>query len=223
MAFRADEQIKEGLERALNYLVKRSIPKKDQERSVEKLYDIIDMYGPVVDHYPHWHPLVSSRPDDDHRTPHMVPNEFSGYMGLDHNIYFRNAFITCPYTDGSDVLRSVEKLASSHVANITAELLDVPFYMPQAAPVLVKCDWSRSMERDGTIPKSIAVPLLLEVEVPCWRWSKYAETWETMRSHVLGEPRGSRSSLFVNQETGQTLKNIWNALAYSGMYGPLKV
>ena len=65
--------------------------------------------------------------------------------------------------------------------------------------------------------------LMLEEEVPCWREAQLAETWETMRYYILGSPHGSRSSLFVNQETGQALKNIWKALIHTGMFGPIKV
>ena len=75
----------------------------------------------------------------------------------------------------------------------------------------------------GTIPLSIAMPLLLEKEVPCWRWSQVAETWESMRPFFLGRPHGSRSSLFVTQEAGQSIKKIWEALIYTGMFGNIKV
>lgn len=61
------------------------------------------------------------------------------------------------------------------------------------------------------------------MEVPCWKWAEVAETWERMRPHFLGMPCGKRSSLFVNQETGQAMKKIWEALIYSGMYGPIRV
>ena len=76
---------------------------------------------------------------------------------------------------------------------------------------------------DGTIPLSIAIPLILEHEVPGWRQSSLAETWESMRELLLGRPHGARSSLFVNQETGQAIKKIWNSLIYTGMFGPIKV
>lgn len=73
------------------------------------------------------------------------------------------------------------------------------------------------------IPLSLAMPLLLEQEVPCWEWSQVAEPWESMRPYFLGTPRGARSSLFVSQETGQAIKKIWEALIYNGMFGPIKV
>ncbi|MEG6777262.1 hypothetical protein V2A01_33720, partial [Pseudomonas aeruginosa] len=70
---------------------------------------------------------------------------------------------------------------------------------------------------------SIAMPLILEKEVPSWQWAEVAETRDTMRPYFLGRPHGSRSSRFVSQETGQAITKIWNALIYTGKYGPIKV
>jgi hypothetical protein len=67
------------------------------------------------------------------------------------------------------------------------------------------------------------MPLLLEKEIPCWRWAVLAETWESMRPYFLGRPHGKLSSLFVSQETGQAMKKVWNALINTGMFGPIKV
>jgi hypothetical protein len=36
----------------------------------------------------------------------------------------------------------------------------------------------------------------------------------------LGEPHGSRSSLFVSQETALAMKKIFLAMTDSGMFGP---
>lgn len=220
MAFRADEETKNGREHAINTLITRQIP--DRAESEAKLHELIDTYGPVVRAYPYWHPLVNSSQREERMLyPNTTPNHKSGYKGLDHTIYLRDAFITCPYTDGQSILDSVERLNDTSVASIRAEIIDVPLYAPDAIPVLVRCEWHRSMESDGTIPKSIAVPMFLELEIPQWRSAKVAETWETMRPYVLGRPYGSRSSLFVNQETGQTLKNVWNILISTGMFGPI--
>jgi hypothetical protein len=89
--------------------------------------------------------------------------------------------------------------------------------------VLVKSTWNKPLLLDGTIPLSVAMPLILEKEIPGWRWAEVAETWETMRPYFWGSPHGARSSLFVNQEANQAIKKIWNALIYTGMYGPIKV
>ena len=245
MAFRADEKAKEGLDEALRYLVGRNIPVTDRENSQSKIIELIDRFGPVIDTYPYWHPLVSTPGHRDPGSPAIRPSHACGYEGLDHTICLRNAFITCPYDGGKRVLESVLNLnrrwndsmdryegtseigralaRHAPIASLSAERIDVPLYMPNATPILVSCQWNRPLEFDGTIPKSIAVPLLLEFEMPYWQTSKVAETWETMRNHILGSPRGSRSSLFVNQETGQVLKTFWNSLIYTGMFGPIRV
>jgi len=64
---------------------------------------------------------------------------------------------------------------------------------------------------------------MLQKEVPCWEWATLGETWETMRPYFLGSPHGSRSSLFVNQETALTMKKIWHLLINTGMFGSIKV
>ena len=225
MSFRADTQAQLGREKAIEKLISRHVG-GDKARSEERLNDLVDRYGPVVSAYPHWHPIVASSSKNRNERPAFpitVPGHDAGYEGLDHTIYLRDGFITCPYGGEERIIESVEALDDSHVASIRAERIDFPLYMPNATPVLVKCEWHCVMEADGTIPKSVAVPLLLEMEVPHWRTSKVAETWETMRPYILGEPRGARSSLFVNQETGQVLKDVWNTLIYTGMFGPIYV
>lgn len=225
MAFRADEAARIGLEEVEAYLVPRArdADEAQRARSREVLRDIIDELGPVVDSYPTWHPLVRNHDD---RYPTTTPSEQCGYKGLDHTRFFAKGFITCPYTasgNGERVIESVNALPHHHAATITAERLDVQLYHPEATPVLVKCEWHKTLDPDGMIPLSVAVPLLLEKEIPCWHWSEVAETWESMRPYFLGRPHGSRSSLFVSQETGQAIKKIWNDLIYTGMFGPIKV
>jgi len=223
MAFRADEAIQRGYEQVEAYLVPRPQYASESVRahSREALMDIVDEIGPVVDSYPSWHPLVCNHHK---RLPEVVPSDRSGYEGLDHTRFFLNGFISCPYTDSKKaekLVESVNALTPHPIAHITAEVLDVTFYNPDATPVLVKCNWEKPLGMDGMIPLSIAVPLILEQELPCWHWSEYAETWENMRYYLLGNPHGARSSLFVNQETGQAIKKIWNSLIQTGMFGPI--
>lgn len=223
MAFRADEAARVGLEEALRYLIPRDREVSGEERAhlKEKLLELCDELGPVVQAYPSWHPLVRNYKDD--RFPTTTPSERCGYRGLDHTVCFANGFITCPYHDPEAVIESVQELPPHSVAEITAERLERNFYSVNAMPVVVRCRWTKPMGSDGLIPLSIALPLLLEKELPCWTQSDVAETWETMRPYFLGSPYGSRSSLFVNQDTGQNLKKVWNALIYTGMFGPIKV
>lgn len=225
MAFRAEDASRERLGEMLSYFVPlpRDLSADEREKSRQVIFDLEDELGPAVEGYPSWHPLVRHH---DEREPCTIPGTECGYVGLDHTRYFRNGFVTCPYTasgKAEQVIKSVASLPSHPIASITAEKLDVTLYSPLATPVVVKCVWSKRMEADGMIPLSVAMPLLLEQELPCWRWSELAETWETMRPYFLGRPHGSRSSLFVSQETGQSIKKIWSLLIYTGMFGPIKV
>ncbi len=221
MAFRLDEKINEGTQRAKRYLIGREIEPSLRDNSELVLMRLIDRYGPVVDCYPTWHPLVADQKNQ--QSPATTPNENCGYQGLDHTIHLRNAIITCPYHGEDDIFAAVNNLKPHPAACISTEKIDAQMYHPDAIPILIKCEWEKALPADGMIPKSIAIPLLLESELPCWRWAQVAETWETMRPYFLGQPCGSRSSLFVNQETGQMIKKIWNDLIYTGMFGPIRV
>jgi hypothetical protein len=146
---------------------------------------------------------------------------------LDHTLFLRNGFITCPYNQGKTVFESVEEIEARDltkgIARLSAERIEAQLYHPDATPILVKCEWNEALNRDGTVPTRLAVPLFLEKELPSWRSAEVAETWKTMIPYVLGRPCGSRSSLFINQETGQALKTLWNTLINTGMFGPVRV
>lgn len=222
MAFRADEAARSGFEEVVSYLTPRGNEIDQAQRAAIKdfLLDTVDEYGPVVDAYPSWHPLVGNH---EARSSATTPGAQTGYKGLDHTCYFANAFITCPYGDGQVVLDSVKALRHHPAAHISAEKLDVKLYNVSATPILVKCDWSRPLQADGMIPLSIAMALILAKEVPCWESAEVAETWESMRPYFLGKPHGARSSLFVSQETGTSIKKVWDAVIHTGMFGPIKV
>lgn len=222
MAFRADEQARIGRDNATDYLLGR-LRGTERDRGHLMLEELINDYGPVVQSYPFWHPLMTANGDkrDIRKYPATKPDADSGYEGLDHTILFRNAFVTCPYGGAENVINSVKKLKGHQDATITAERIDVPLYFHGTTPVVVKCEWHVEQEVDGTVPKRAAVGLMLEQEVPCWRWAQVAETWESMRPYILGSPRGSKSSLFVSQETGNALKVAYLSLINGGLFGPI--
>ena len=171
MAFRSDEAIINGNERVRNYLLPVGFPQEAKVKGAKVLQDIIDELGPAVDGYPAWHPLVHQH---DRHCPETIPSERTGYKGLDHTVYFANGFITCPYHNGDDVFESVSKL-DHQSATITAEKIDASFYDEAATPILVKCAWSDPLGQDKLVPKNIAVPLMIEYELPSWRWAERAE------------------------------------------------
>ena len=222
MAFRADDAASAGYEKAEQYFLGRALTKDEEVRkqSRDVFQRAIGLLGNAVESYPSWHPLVRHH---NSRNPVTIPDNRCGYEGLDHTRYFTNGFITCPYSDGTEVIKSVNAMRPHPAATITAEILDAKLYSTEATAVMVRCHWHKPLEADGTIPLKVALPLLLEMELPCCWFAEVAETWETMRPYFLGSPHGSRSSLFLNQEAGQGIKKIWNALIYTGMYGPIDV
>lgn len=221
MAFRAGDAALSGYARAQNMLIPRTFDKSDRaSEALDVLEELIDQLGPVVDAYPTWHPLVTNHSD---RQPETYPSERCGYRGLDHTVLFLHGFVTCPYGDGEAVIESAEKQPYRDYAEITATRLNTEFYNSGTTAILVRCNWSRPLGVDKMVPKNLAVPLMLEKELPCWRWAERAEPWETMRPYLLGSPHGGRSSLFVNQETALAMKNVYMAMINSGMFGPLKM
>lgn len=219
MAFRADEAALRGLEQAKSYLIPRRATPADRKRAEDALHEIIETCGPVIDAYPSWHPLVAQH---DGRHPATTPDDSCGYHGLDHTVLFAHGFVTCPYHDGSRVIESASKIKTPHCAGLEVEELDVTLYNEGTKAILVRCEWSSTLDLGHLVPKSLAVPLMLEQELPVWRWSERAESWETMRPYLLGMPHGNRSSLFVGQDTALAIKKTYLSLVESGMFGPLK-
>lgn len=219
MAFRADEAAQDGFEQARRYLVSQEFDAKRRQQAQHKLEQLVDAHGPVVRGYPTWHPLI---PQSDPRAPATTPSDQHGYVGLDHTVYFAHAFVSCPYDDGRRIIESVEKMAHHPCADVRAERLDVTFYNSSTTAILVRCDWHETLFQH-MVPKSLAVPLMIQEEMRAWHGSDLAERWETMAPYFLGTPHGARSSLFVSQDTAMSMKKAYMALVESGMFGPLRM
>ena len=219
MVFRADEAAQDGYERARRMLVLSSgVDANQREMADDALQGLVYAHGPVVRGYPTWHPLV---PQDNPQLPATDPGDRCGYRGLDHTIHFARAFVSCPYGDGSEIIESVRAMEPHPCADITAERLDVPFYNSGTTPILVRCDWVEDFPERHMVPKKLAVPLMIEQEMRMWHRAEVGECWDTMRPYLLGDPHGSRSSLFVNQETALAMKRVYTAMLESGMFGPI--
>jgi hypothetical protein len=223
MAFRADEAAEANFEHAKRVMIPRGMVGQERQDLTEYLRGLTSRLGPVVDGYPTWHPIV---PQANGRVPMTSPSSQNGWDGLDHTILFVNGFLTCPYDGAKGVERVVKSLRAiaprlPPCVSLDYEVLDQPFYGNGTTPILVFCDWDVPLDGGYMIPKSRAVPLMLEIEVPVWRWAQVAETWDTMQTYLLGSPHGARSSHFVTQETGLALKKIYEAMTASGMYGDL--
>ena len=216
MIFRAEEATQAGYERALRYLTPGDATPQERAAVADALQGLVSLHGPVVDTYPTWHPLV---PQTDKRSPQTTVSDRCGYEGLDHTVCFVNAFLTCPYGGAERVIESALRIeVPDKAGHIAAEALEVPLYNRSATPVLVRMSWTVPLENAHQIPASRAVPLMLENELPAWRWSERPESWEEMRHYLLGSPHGRRSSHFGSQQTAIQLRKIYEAMSGSGMY-----
>jgi hypothetical protein len=220
MAFRAEEAAQAGFERAVQYLIPNGADSNLRLKVKSKLLDIVEECGPVVEGYPGWHPfLVES--DSANWSP-MTPNDLPSFRGLDHTIYFQNGILTCPYGEKTvkSLIEKVGGLTHRDAYFTFEEITDVTLYHENAVPLLIKCKWLVEWkEFDNTFTMRTALGLMLEREIPNWRRAAYCENWEDMRGSVMGYPHGARSSLFVNQITGQQIKNFWNQIFKSGLLG----
>jgi len=186
------------------------------------LHEMTSRWGPVVESYPSWHPLVAAanlkRPD-----PMITPERNSRYGDIDHTVLFRNAFLSCPYSKGDNLLKSVREIQYPECVYVQAERVGLSLYQKNANPILVSCDWHWSSQPDGTISQRSAVALMIEEEMKAWNDAQVGETWNTMRPYLLGHPCGKRSSLFVNQKTGQAMRKVFETIMNAGVFGPIRV
>jgi hypothetical protein len=145
-------------------------------------------------------------------------SQIDAYKGADHTQLFVRGFVTCPYS--SEVAeRMVAKI--NQIQGLNAERLDTPLYSDHAYPVVVRA-MDVELEADETIRSRDALAWCVQQFALHAKHAEVAETWWNMKSLVLGEPSGSRSSLLVNQFTGGHMRKILEALNNSGIYGPVK-
>lgn len=222
MAFRSDEAAKDGFERACRYLSPQGASATARQKVRAELESIVSKHGPVVEGYPAWHPFMVESDSSQFSTG--VPEKKGSFAGLDHTIYFQNAILTCPYGHAEvGLIKQIKALSHRDVDFDICKLEGVTLYNENATPLLITCSWNMEcMEFDNTFSMKTVLGLLLEREIPNWRNSQYSESWEAMREQVLGYPHGARSSLFVNQTTGQQVKNVWNQIIKSGLFGEPK-
>lgn len=221
MAFRANEAAEVAFQRIRTRFIPSSFTASQREKAELGLLDLVERHGPAVDAYPMWHPLVSRITGKRHAYPATIPGPESGYHGLDHTALFAHAFVTCPYDGGKLIQTSFKELPSQLRAKVHLEIeeLHFPLYSTKTTPLLVSCKWEGDLEEGHLIPKNLAVAHMLEHVLPWRHWSEVAETWETMRPYLLGQPHGSRASSFVSQDTGLAIKRMHEALNESGMFG----
>lgn len=220
MPFRVKESQSNGFENVVNYLTnipQNGLTELEKKEARSYLDTLTRRIGPVVRSYPVWHPLVSSMRSKTREVTY--PGQECGYYGLDHVVLFAHGFITCPYTDGLDVIESVAKLTKSKVAEVRAHKIDIPLYAKGTCPILIQCHWAFNMNHDLTIPSRVAVALMLKQKLANWESSKQSFPWEQVCYSLLGSPHGQLSSLFINRDTGLKMKKVWQAINAAEVFG----
>lgn len=206
---------------AIKYLTPNDATEEESMEVKKFIENLIRIFGPVIETYPTWHPLMlKNKLNHDHTTP----TRSCGYNGVDHTIKFANAFVTCPYSS----IKIIESLSESKL-EVEYSLLDIKLYSKTAIPIVVYYDWEYKRfdfnDLDNNcndfvkIPKHFAVPLMMEHELLNWRGAFCGETFERMADYLLGTPRKKASSAFVGIEAGRSIKSMYEAMNKTGMFG----
>ena len=214
MEFRSPTVAAQQNAKAISYLTKNLRDPAAGRSAVENL--LVEL-GNAVDFYPDWHPILTAPPRDG---VEHVDNltQLKTYAELDHTTEFVRGFVTCPYSSkAADQLVAAVNL----VPGLYAYRLDQPLYADSAHPVVVVAS-NVEMEADGTIRSRDALAWFVQQAGGEALSAQVAETWWNIRANILGGPHGSRSSLFVNQHTGNHMRKILEAMNASGMFGPIK-
>lgn len=214
MEFRAPSVATELNTKAVKYFTERLSDPASGQRALE---DVMLELGNATDGHPDWHPILT-KPESGSTQHVAYLSQVAAYDGIDHTVEFVRGFITCPYSkDAADKLvGTVNK-----VLGLNAYRLDTPLYSDNAYPVVVQAN-DVVLEADGTIRSRDALTWFAHKTVEqAWN-AQVAETWWNIRPYILGRPHGSRSSLFVNQNTGVHMRKILEALNNSGMFGPIR-
>lgn len=214
MEFRAPSVATEQNAQAARYLTKNLGDPKAGLRLFDSLKTEL---GNAVESFPDWHPILTVPKNSSTEHVHML-TQLEAYDGIDHTVEFVRGFVTCPYSEAkaNNLVETVNQLTG-----LNARRLHDPLYAENAYPVVVVAE-EVELEADGTIRGRDSLRWFAQESVKEAWTSKVAETWWNIRSLILGQPHGSRSSLFVNQHTGVHMRKILEAFNNSGMHGPIK-
>ena len=214
MEFRFPKAAAEQNARALKYLTKNL---DDFDAGTEGFNKLLTDLGNVIESFPSWHPILTAPPQPFEAFVTGI-HALEIYKNCDHTVEFVRGFVTCPYSEVK-ADRLVESVNS--VSGLRAYRLETPLYANNAFPVVTSAN-EVELEADGTIRSRDALAWFVQQEAKFAKDAKVAETWWNMRSYLLGQPHGSRSSICVNQHTGSHMRKILEAMNDSGMFGPIK-
>lgn len=222
MKFRFNESADFGLNKAIQYLTKHpesGMTREEVAKAEDYLRNIVAQIGPVVGEYPVWHPLVSHSCPSIQDYVHVNLKNTEKFDGLDHTVFFAHGFISCPYSRDSvnALIQSIKHLNNQFGYSIKYSQIPVMLYSKKVTPILVRTNQCYEINGDLTISKRSAAKLFIDKVFQSFDCRYSSGNWEDFSPCVLGTPSGGRSSLFVNQETGQILKTIFTTFVKQGL------
>lgn len=210
---------REGLEQAIHFLTRYTgtLNESQQQQAEEYIKDLqAELLGPVVDRYPAWHPFMQIN------TSFSLLGSCLEKMGpLDHNIFFVNGLISCPYhkENAEKIVDEVnlwykgskEFLAkqTEFACHVRAEMIDIPLYSTMDVfPVLIKYEVIETEEER----EQRVLRLWIELINQMIQNRIHLEPWEDISYDFLGYPHGAHSSFFVSERLGRKMRAIYEQL-----------
>lgn len=207
------------------YVFDKDLDLTENERREAEAYirEIAAEYGPVVDRFPSWHPLVRD----------LFYRRYPMFPGVVEPIYFVNALLVITDDEGAEkVFRKFNSQYTCPDTTFCPEFVDIQLYGHETCSVLVRCEWDNTTGRDlglptvsepiwPRIPTHLALPAMLQKELSELPERNAGERWETVAPFLLGRPCSNTESLFVTAETARAMKEAWDLLNRYEVFGPV--
>jgi len=222
MTFRANESARDLLDAAVHRLT-RGLEPENRDAAAAYICAVADDFGPAVTRYPQWHPFICFNSFSE-TYAYGRPCHHTGWDGIDHEATFQRAFITCPY-GGIDAIQASAKTINGKLRamglpyQIKVEpITEVKLHHETTTPALVS---ARGMGGDSSAVEDAAAitNALHTLRQIMEMGGDVIEPWENVKEFFLGTPCGTRSSLFVSERAGSTMRRLLSALNKSGVFG----
>lgn len=209
MPFRYDE----AADAMRNSVIRREthgFSPEDREKTVELIDALIEQYGPIVESYPDWHPLRKFDLGPLMHESRAIDAEVRKVY-YDHPLRFRDAMLLAPYNKPPLEPLRAECERHDMLVHETSGLYHHKWckLFVIIAPCSLCADGEKYIPQQGAVAAFIeSLPHILGKHTPltaakCW------ESWSTMHHTLLGSPCGTRSSLLVDEKTGQAIKRLF--------------
>lgn len=191
-------------DQALKAATEMLVP-EEAEKAKTYLIELQKELGPVIEAYPTWHPLVRYDGNPDRLIEDHV-----------HMIYFANGYVV---TSKEKRWLTIFDCAVNHMpmmadAWVSLEEGDpsIKLFGYETSFIVVKCHWMRKSLPDGTLPPSTAVTNALLTQLFPSLMFEMGKSWDSMSDEFFGLPHDKRDSAWLNKQTGDALKTLWETM-----------